>query len=459
VQVVSRRVNTQLALQRSKDAIRLTKPGTAEVEVPAEWANRYLVAPGADGRPASIQFTEAMKVSLALSKLAIASGETPLKPGVFALDASAALPAVKVRTADGRAVDMQSISASLRDDAPARGIAFDLNAKSVGVAGAGASRPVQAKGTVADLADESGRLTADRAAVTARVDGSMPTAVIDALGNQQGMLVDLLGAMTAIQFNADRLSRTGGTMAARVDTDNANANVRGAVREATFVTEGQTTITLSRITPELSRRFIETAIPIIARVEKTNEDEPATVLATGVTVPTDGDTRKINGRATVDLGTVQFDTSSIFGQVVKVVGGKDKGRIGRRIKPFEFTAEQGVVRYEKVELPLGEFMIATQGKVDLNTRTMDILTMVPFSALASEIAGQLANIPGLEALTMIPIRTHGSFDKPKNEVQMDLIVREAIPGAIEKAIPEDIKKVIPPEIGEGLKDLFKKKKN
>lgn len=455
--VKSSRLDTSLALQRTAEAIRLTSPGSVDIEVPAAWANRYVFAPGPDGTPAPISMTESAKVSLRLDRLAIGAGETPLKPGVFTLGAKASSPTLRMRTADGQVVDVQSFSAQLSGDDAARGVAFDVETKQIGIGSAGGTNPVRAVGKIANLSDESGRIDASRAAITANVTGTLPTALIDALGNQQGMLVDLLGSLTKVDFKAQNLSAEGGSMEAKLNTDHASANVRGSVRDATFITDGTTNITLNRVTTQLSKRFFETTIPIISRVEKTEQDEPATVNAMGLTVPTDGDTRKINGVAQVDLGTLRFETSSFFGQLLKIAGGKESGQIGKRVKPFEFVAKEGVVSYEKIELPLGEFNIETRGKVDLNTRRMDVVTFVPFYAVAEELTAALKNVPGIDRLTMIPIRTHGSFDKPRSEVQMDLIVKEAIPSAIEKVIPDDVKKVIPKDIGEGLKDLFKKK--
>lgn len=455
--VKSPRLDTTLALQRTEDVIRLTAPGTIDLDVPAAWANRYVFAPGPDGAPAALQLADTAKLSMKLERFAIAPGETPLKPGVFALGARASSSSIKLRTADGQAVDIQSLTAEITSNDSKRAIAFDINTKQAGIAGAGGTNPVRAVGEVTNIADESGRVDPANASVTAQVTGTLPTAVLDALGNQKGMLVDLLGAMTKVELNARGLSKQAGTLSANVNTDNAKASVRGSVQNATFITEGPTSITLSRVTPALSKRYFETAIPIISNVEKTADDEPATVNATGLTVPTDGDTRKINGVAQVDLGTLRFSTSNFFGQLLKIAGGKESGQVGKRIKPFEFVAREGVVTYEKIELPLGEFNIQTRGKIDLKTRKMDIVTFVPFTALAQELAGTLNAVPGIEALTMIPIRTHGSFDNPKSEVQMDLLVQEAIPGALDKVIPEDIKKVLPPEVGDALKDLFKKK--
>lgn len=459
VTVKSTRLETSLSVQRTRDSIRLMSPGSAELTVPAVWANRYLLGPGADGRAAAIQFAEAARLSVRLERLAVSAEGGPMKPGVFALEAKASSPRVSLRTADGQQVTIEGLSSSVRSDEGSRGVAFDLTTQQVGIGSGGGKNPVRALGTVARLADASGHVDASKAAITAKVTGTLPTAVVDALSNQDGALVDLLGATTALDLDAQDLSRESGRLKARMKADNAVAGVSGTVAGSRFSADEAVSITVSRITPALSARYLESIIPIISKVEKTAADEPAVITAERLTLPTDGDTRKINGEVRVDPGTMQFETSDFFGEIVKVAGGKARGQVGKRVKPFEFVAREGVVTYEKIELPLGEFAIETRGTVDLNTRRLDVVTFVPFYAVAEEIAGALANVPGIEKLTQIPIRTHGSLDNPKSDVQLDLLVTESVPGAIEKVIPEEVKKVLPPEVGDVLKDILKPKKD
>ena len=113
------------------------------------------------------------------------------------------------------------------DDA-ARAIAFDLTTQQVGIGRGGAANPVRAVGTITGLADDAGKLDTQKAAITAKVTGTLPTAVVDALANQRGALVDLLGATTALDLDAQSLSRTSGRLNAKMKADNAVAVIPGS---------------------------------------------------------------------------------------------------------------------------------------------------------------------------------------------------------------------------------------
>ncbi|MDX2115096.1 MAG: hypothetical protein SFZ24_05670 [Planctomycetota bacterium] len=449
--IVSPRLNTVLNAQRTREAVALTAPADVSLQIPAVWANRYLLAPKEGARSAPPQFTDPLDLRVRLNRFSVANPGPPLKPGVFALDASASVPSVRLRTADGRAIAINDFTAAARSDAAGGALAFELATPRIGVGDAGATDSISVKGQVTGLADAAGNVSTQTAAVTADANGSVPTIVLDTLGGQDGMLVDLLGNRTTLKAQARQLSMRGGELSASLNTDNAVADVKGRVENGTFFTDGRTILELSRITPELSSRYVETAIPLLSRMEKTRDDDPARIEAEGLTIPLDGDTRKLNGLATVDLGTVQFDTSSFFGEIVKIAGGKKGGRLGERIEPFELVAREGVVSYEKFTLPLGEFTAQTQGKVDLNTRRMDLLVYLPLYALAEEVGGALSNVPGLDRLAQIPLRIHGPIEKPKTDVDVERAVRENLRDAVKEVIPKDVTK----PVDDLLKDIFR----
>lgn len=450
----STRATTALALRRTVDRVELVQPASVEIEAPAAWANSHLAPAEAGGKAASLQFIEAVRATVQVSRLSLSTGGPAFKPGVFALEARASSPTIKIQTGDGQAVDFQSLTAAVRSDREGRGVSFDVSATRVGLAGAGSTQPVKAVGQVWGLFDDEGNVSAEGALVNAEVSGTLPTAVLDALANRGGLLVDLLGANTRLDLKATGFSRESGTVNVAVNTDNARASLKGKASAGMLVADGPANITLTRITRDLSARFVETAIPLLARVEKTPSDEPAVIDAVNLTLPLDNDTRKINGDITVDPGTVQFETATFFGKIVQFTGNLAGGRMGERIEPFQIKAREGVLTYEKVEIPLGEFVVSMSGKVDLNRKRMDIITYVPFYALVKEVSAPLSAVPGIGRLTQIPIRVHGPFDDPKTEVKPELIVKENLGEAVKEVLPEPIKKTA----DDLLKDVFKKKK-
>lgn len=452
--VESRRLNTVVSLTQQADRMTLDRPAALDWEMSPTWANAYIAPRDEQGQP-TVTFEAPTRLRVELNELAIAAGDgvKPLKPDVFRLAAKASSPQISLRTADGQRVSFDQLSTNIGTDRTPGTLVFNLASQLMTEKG-GTKSPVTVDGRVDRALLADGEVNADGATITANVKGAVPTAVLDALGNQKGLLVDLLGPSTSLNAQARDLSKNSGDLTVQVTTDNAKAALEGAVANNVLTTTKPANITLSRITKELSTRYIETLIPLMSGVEKTPDDQPATIDATNLTLPTDGNTRSLNGDVTVDMGTVRFTTSSWFGELLKIGGGKAGGKVGERLKPFVFKVREGIVTYDKIELPLGEFTVETRGKIDLNEQRMDIITFVPFSAVADEVLKGLGAIPGLDQITVLPIRTHGPFGRTKSEPQLDLIVKESLPGAIEKIIPPDLKK----GVDDALKDIFKKKK-
>ncbi len=87
--------------------------------------------------------------------------------------------------------------------------------------------------------------------------------------------------------------------------------------------------------------------------------------------------------------------------------------------------------------------------INLLTRRMDVILYLPLSAVSGDIRKAFEDIPGLDGLGQVPIRIKGSFEKPKVEAALDLVIKEGVPQAIDNVLDNVIKK--------GLDDLFKKK--
>ena len=454
--IESARLNTEIALTQRNDRYTLDRPAVIDWEMSSQWANAYAAAKDEKGQP-TIRFDAPTKLRVELNELAFASQGNPLRPDMLKLAARAASPDIKLTTSDGQSVGFQQLTAKIGTDQTPGTLAFDLSTQIQTDKGS-TRQPVSVNGRVTDALNPDGSPAADRARITANAKGSVPTAVLDALANQKGLLVDLLGGTTNLDAAARNLSKNSGDLNFLLTTDNARATLAGAVIDNTLRTSEPASITLTRITPELSARYIETVVPLMKGVEKSDQDEPATITGTNLTLPTDGNTRNLNGLISADLGTVRFESSDWFGELLKIAGGKASGKVGERIKPFDFVVRQGVVTYEKIEIPVGEFIVESGGTIDLNEKYMDIITFIPLDALADELARAIPNIPGISGLTRIPIRTHGPFGKTRNEPQFDRIITDNIPGALEQVIPKDIKEKLPAGIGDTIKDIFKQKK-
>jgi hypothetical protein len=253
------------------------------------------------------------------------------------------------------------------------------------------------------------------------------------------VLTEALGPTVSVELQAQALSRTGGSLNAVAWSERARATVGGRIENGAFVQTRPTQVTLSIITPALTQR-LGGSIPVVGTLEKHAADEPGIVRAENLTLPVDGDMRKLNGQITIDPGVARFTTGGGFQTLLKQTGQRQQGLIGGKIEPFVVNIREGVLSYDRFRLPLGEFSIETTGTVDLVKKRMDLVTYVPFFALTDEVAGALSTnlagaigqLPGgVDRATLVPLRTSGSFGTTKTEVDTGLFMQQFGRGLLE----------------------------
>jgi hypothetical protein len=202
----------------------------------------------------------------------------------------------------------------------------------------------------------------------------------------------------------------------------------GDVRSGQFVQTGPVSVQLREIRTQLVEALAG-GLPLVQSLEKTPQDEPATITTERLFVPLDNDLRKLSGKVTVDPGVARFTTNNFIGQIVKGIGGRDAGSLGQKIEPFVVNIDKGVANYERFNLPVGEFALATRGQVDLVNHTMNVVTYVPFFALTDEAAGKLnlglaGKLGIFDRNVMVPITSKGSLDNPETKIDVELFLKE-----------------------------------
>jgi len=455
----SPRLKTSARFQQRETLYALASPMTVQWNIDRTFAERYLLGQDASAtarpaaQPPTLRVTEDVPVTLHIDQLAFRADATPLDPAVFRLESRLAAPVVALETASGTPIRLDNLQAQVRSTTQAGAIDFMLWTPAPGPAGQGAQPPrlIDVSGNVVNLADSAGTLTPDAASITLSAKGDLPTPLVDALARQDGKLVDLLGPRMQTDIRLADFSKSSGSVRADLKAQHAEAHIAGdANARSVLITTGRPEVRLTRITPEFSRRFISTIIPIFEQFEKTSGDEPSVITASSLELPLDNDLTKLNGTVTVDLGTVTFKTSSLLGAVLEATRNKAAGRIGQKVDPFTFTITRGVVNYEKITIPTGEFIVQTRGTIDLPARKLDIVVLMPLYALADEAAKLFGGIPGIDRLTMVPLRIRGSMDDPRTELDPALLIQEGLPGAVKDGLDELLKK--------GIGEIFKNKK-
>ncbi|MEO1129328.1 MAG: hypothetical protein AAFX05_06400 [Planctomycetota bacterium] len=377
-------------------------------------------------------------------QLTLGPPETPLAPDVFEMSVYLEMGGLALQTADGSQAIVPPMRGWLTSgELPGTlGFAFDAPEPAAGPAPPGEDAMTMSSLTVAgalrDVSDSSGRLTLDASHLAGvQAQGRIATTVVEALAGTGGTLAALLGPELSIEAE---ITPGDDDAPGRADVHlwsaNAEATLQGDVRDGTIRADQDTMVSLRRITPEASTEIFAIAFPFLEQFEKTTDDRPATVEVMGLTLPMNGDLRQLNGVATVDLGTMQFRTSPLLSRLLEATANNTMGRVGERIEPFEIRIMQGVLQYEDVTLPAGEFELVTYGEVDLAARRVNMHVLVPFHALSGDLASVAGRVPGVGRLTSVPLKVSGGFDATTVEVDLEELVRQ-IPNAIGEGLLED----------------------
>ncbi|MBX3375961.1 MAG: hypothetical protein KF678_03035 [Phycisphaeraceae bacterium] len=440
--IASPRLTTSQPLKLTGDERRLAiqSPMVARWTPDPTWLNEYALAAQRAGEPIepdSLRVTETPELTVRVLKLAVPMGNVPrLALGVFELDVQVEAPKVAVAVGNGgkKAATLQKLAFRTIGGHEPGVLGFSLRAEDLGAGGGPGNAPaLLLQGGVYRIADGQGNPTPDSAVVSMTGDiYNAPSAVLDALANQDGLLAEALGPIVAVTVRTQGASQASGKLIVTMTSPRAEMELSGEFTGGTFIAEGEPRITLHTVTSDLGRMLLS-GMPLIGTFEKRAEDGPAQVKVTGLRVPLDGHLEKFNGDFTVELGTARFETSGVFGAILRATKQRETGMVGRRLQPLTLSIKDGVLTYARWKVPLGDFTFDTRGTVDLVNRRLDIVTYIPFGALTDEAAGAFNTglgrlltgaVPFIEQATMVPFRTRGGFADAKTEPDIELFLTE-----------------------------------
>lgn len=421
-----------------------TEPAIFRWTLDPRLANATLSKTPADSGDAPLTLAAPADVLITLLDFAAGPVGAPLKPGIFRLDLRLTAPELRLTAGGTQTIHIADAKAHLRSTTRHGSLEFAIEAPPHPDAPI-ATRGLELAGRIDNLADDTGALTPDRAAITATATGQLATPIIDAIARWNGMATEVIGPIADIDLRTMNLSRDSGALTANFSTDYAAAHIAGEAHDGVFIASETATASLRRLSPQSSARLFNTMLPVLHGFEKTEQDAPTLITAEGLRLPLDGDLRKLNGDITIDLGTVRFEAAPFLAALLKATHNKPLGTLGEKVEPFTLNITNGVIRYDAIVIPTGDFLLETTGRVNLNNRTIDATVFIPFYAINDSFTRTISQVPGLSELTMVPIRVKGTLDKP--EAQLD-------PAALLRRAPDNIGNTIDRAIGDILGDIL-----
>ncbi len=459
-----------LALRESRLTIDSARPMALDVRLSQALVDRYT----ATSLPAGSQLSfadaapvfkvRAGGVSLPLDAWMGAEGAAPISLGQILRGTSAALrvevpgltlsqPAVGGGAAIPIEVQLLALTAALEAGKPAR---FDLNGA---IAGATPSK-LALSATSADLGAFVDGLASEAGpppAAALRLSGdvaSLPTALIDALAAQNGLLVDVLGERMDFKLAGAWPSAPGDPLRAEFTSPTASmkveAGLEGMLLEAAGTGGIQAQLPLS---PLFSERIVGKLVPLCVNASKPQGASPVGLSVRDFQLPLDGDLSKLNAVVELELGDIVYDLLPGLSSTLAPLGLSGATKSTARLGKLSLPIRNGVVSYERLPISIGGKELAFKGAFDLSKLEFDLSSDVPLEALGSKVNAELDKLRQyLDPKMLVPVQLKGAWTSPKFRLADDFTKR-VLKDAAEKAAQDALKG--------GLQDLLggKKKKD
>jgi hypothetical protein len=239
----------------------------------------------------------------------------------------------------------------------------------------------------------------------------LSTAILDAWTGRAGMMPDLLGERLDIELAARGISAKSGTLQAKLVSPLASASLSGNVGEAlVFSVEEQRTDLAFALTPLSSKRVVGALVPMLVQVNPVEANQRASLVLSRFQLPLDGDLKKLNGTATLDLGSVDFGflpgLAELFGPELRAQA--------QHLGPFALKIQNGVVSYDRLKIDIGGKPVAFSGSCDLGRSEFALELALPLSLAGSSVTKQLDKYKHLLSPDLeLPLTLRGSWSKPK----------------------------------------------
>jgi hypothetical protein len=446
-----------LRLSISADRLVLRNPWNASWTISPAFADQFLASPAQSSTP-PLRLGAPTPFKAQLSRLSIAVGSGPLKPGVFDLACNLSAQSAELTASNGTKTSFSGVGLTMQREG--NGIVYRLAVDQARAGDAPPAANLALAGVLTNLATPDGSFDRENVRVTAKGDlPAIPTVLLDTLASKDGLLVEALGETTAFSLDAREFGLAGGSLAATARSPRAMFELAGPVQEGVLVVPAASPLKaqVSEVTTAFSSRIVK-ALPLFGSVEKGPQDRPASIVGTSLRIPLSNDLNKLDGDFAIDPGEVSFQIAGDFadllaGPILAATRGKAAGKAGQRLAPMTVQVRAGVATLQRWSVPVGEFTIAMDGRINLASGEIDFTTYIPAGALAMEKLKLPAGIGGQIAAdvlknAVIPVRTRGVGATRKTEVDSDAAAKELLKGV-------DPGKLIE----RGLQDLFKPKKN
>jgi len=188
-----------------------------------------------------------------------------------------------------------------------------------------------------------------------------------------------------------------------------------------------------QINDETTKKLLMYVNPIFANT--LNVSGVANFNCERLAIPVSGATKDdIEVIGTVSIEKIRLQQSDLLGQILSLAGTGTRGRV-IRIHPTRFALQDGFLRYDDMQMDIGDHPVVFGGVIGLD-KSLNMTITLPYTTM-----GRTARVGEKEVGKRIVLPLKGTIDKP----ELDL----------GKLLEEQLKQQLEQKIREGLEGLFK----
>jgi len=275
----------------------------------------------------------------------------------------------------------------------------------------------------------------------------IPTAIVDILARQDGLLVEALGSRIDVSLTAPEISLNSGTFQVDLHSDLHGVKGRGHIESSTVVIdEIDGLVATVGLGPVMSKRVVGKLIPTMVNVQKAADAAPAKFSVDALRFPLDGDLRKLDGMVRIDLGEVSY---SLFPELASFFSSNAQAS-AVKIPMLTVPIVKGVAGYQRLPVKIGDREYIFSGTYDIVTDAAQLTANVPVSLLGKKVSAELEKYKDfIDPAITVPLTIKGSLMKPSIGVDDKALV---------KVLKDAAEKALEGAAGGLLDDLLKRKK-
>jgi len=289
-----------------------------------------------------------------------------------------------------------------------------------------------------------------RASLNARLE-RFPSAILDVLARQDGLIVDVLGPELAAEVSGSYPTLAGAPLRAKLRSELGDVSLVSSLDEGVIRATGEQGLDAKvGLTPLFTQRIVGSLLPMLVQLRQDDPSQRALITGRNLALPLDADLSKLSGEILLDLGAVDYQLLPGLDKAFALAGAKAPSMKNTVIKPIAIQITNGIARYNAIPITIAGRELKFDGSADLAKQSFELGCKVPLSMLGSGVEAQLDTLRNvLDPKLEVPLEFYGSWKSPRMRLGK---------GFLEKVLKDAAKGALQGELEKGLGGLLGGKK-